>query len=96
MCATPKRLFIWRPVTMVTAAMLTLISVTSAVAQQNNAPEALARALLSRMTLDDKVNMMHGELNNFFGFYNAPIVPLGIPALKMADGPGEFASGIQT
>ncbi|TKR22945.1 beta-glucosidase [Cellulomonas hominis] len=47
---------------------------------------ARARAILRQMTLDEKVNMMHGELNNFFGFYNAPIERVGIPALTMADG----------
>ncbi|MCW3492656.1 beta-glucosidase H [Microbacterium sp. SSM24] len=46
-----------------------------------------ARAMLQRMTLEEKVDMLHGELNNFFGFYNAPIERLGIPALTMADGP---------
>ena len=46
-----------------------------------------ARALLRQMTLEEKVDMLHGELNNFFGFYNAPIERLGIPALTMADGP---------
>lgn len=48
---------------------------------------ARARAILRQMTLDEKVNMMHGELNNYFGFYNGPIERLGIPALTMADGP---------
>jgi hypothetical protein len=33
------------------------------------------------MTLDEKVDMMHGESNNFYGFYNAPIPRLGISAL---------------
>lgn len=46
-----------------------------------------ARALLRQMTLEEKVDMLHGELSNFFGFYNAPIDRLGIPALTMADGP---------
>jgi beta-glucosidase len=48
---------------------------------------ARARAILRQMTLDEKVNMLHGELNNFFGFYNGPIERVGIPALTMADGP---------
>ena len=47
---------------------------------------ARANALLAQMTLDEKVDMLHGELNNDFGFYNAPIERLGIPALKMTDG----------
>jgi hypothetical protein len=33
------------------------------------------------MTLDEKVDMMHGESNNFYGFYNAPIPRLGISSL---------------
>ncbi|MGF0115189.1 beta-glucosidase family protein [Promicromonospora sp. Marseille-Q5078] len=46
-----------------------------------------AQALLEQMTLEEKVDMLHGELNNSYGFYNAPIERLGIPALTMADGP---------
>ncbi|GAB2463282.1 beta-glucosidase [Conyzicola lurida] len=46
-----------------------------------------AAALLAQMTLEEKVDMLHGELNNYYGFYNAPIERLGIPALTMADGP---------
>ena len=51
--------------------------------------QATARAaeLLAQMTVDEKVDMLRGELNNFYGFYNAPIERLGIPALTMADGP---------
>lgn len=95
MSITP--LFIRRPATMVAAAFM---AATIAVAQDNpaarennNADVRSARALprarelLNRMTLDDKVNMLHGELNNYYGFYNAPIASLGIPALTMADGP---------
>jgi beta-glucosidase len=50
-------------------------------------PEERAQALLSQMTLEEKVDMLEGDLNNFYGFYNAPIERLGIPALTMADGP---------
>ena len=38
-------------------------------------------SLLRQMTLDEKVDMLHGELNNFYGFYNGPIERLGIPAV---------------
>lgn len=44
-------------------------------------------ALLRRMTLAEKVDMLHGELNPNVGFYNAAIPRLGIPELAMADGP---------
>lgn len=46
-----------------------------------------ALELLGQMTLEEKVDMLHGELNFYYGFYNAPIERLGIPALTMADGP---------
>jgi beta-glucosidase len=46
-----------------------------------------AEELLSRMTLEEKIDMLHGEISNQYGFYNAPIERLGIPALTMADGP---------
>ena len=46
-----------------------------------------ARDVLSEMTIDEKVDLLHGEVNFFYGFYNAPIERVGIPALTMADGP---------
>jgi beta-glucosidase len=54
---------------------------------EETAADQRARALLAQMTLDEKVDMMHGESNNSYGFHNAPIPRLGIPALTMADGP---------
>ncbi len=55
----------------------------------NTALSACERAdlLLAQMTLDEKIEMVHGELPAPYGFYNAPIPRLGIPALTMADGP---------
>jgi len=46
-----------------------------------------ANLLLAQMTLEEKIEMVHGELPAPYGFYNAPILRLGIPALTMADGP---------
>src|SRR5258708_34443581 len=50
-------------------------------------PDERADLLLAQMTLDEKFEMVHGELPASYGFYNAPIPRLGIPALTMADGP---------
>jgi beta-glucosidase len=53
-----------------------------------------AQGLLARMDLDQKVNMLHGELNFFYGFYNAPIEDLVIPALttQLPSGPALAAT----
>lgn len=70
---------------MVTSCLALLTSPASAATE--GSPEERAQALLSQMTLEEKVDMLEGDLNNFYGFYNAPIERLGIPALTMADGP---------
>lgn len=44
-------------------------------------------ALLDRMTLEEKIDLVTGDLNFDYGFYNAPQPQHGIPALTMADGP---------
>src|SRR4051812_25246634 len=49
-------------------------------------PGQRARELLLQMTLPEKVDLMTGNQGEApYAFYNAPIVRLGIPALKMAD-----------
>src|SRR5713226_4050842 len=50
-------------------------------------PHERADLLLAQMTLDEKIEMVHGELPAPYGFYNAPVPRPGIPALTMADGP---------
>jgi beta-glucosidase len=55
-----------------------------------NGSEAVERRiadLLQRMTLEEKVDFVTGDLNFNYGFYNGPIDRLEIPALTMADGP---------
>ncbi|WP_243076390.1 glycoside hydrolase family 3 C-terminal domain-containing protein [Microbacterium sp. SS28] len=70
------------------ALLLTGVAMGSpATAAPPDSPEERAAALLAQMTLEEKVDMLEGEQNNFYGFYNAPIERLGIPALTMADGP---------
>lgn len=50
-------------------------------------PEQRTELLLAELTLEEKVDLATGELCLVYGFYNAPIERLGIPALTMADGP---------
>ncbi|MBN2980388.1 MULTISPECIES: beta-glucosidase [Cohnella] len=53
----------------------------------SKSPEERTELVLQEMTLEEKVEFVTGNLNNYYGFYNAPIERLGIPALTMADGP---------
>ncbi|MDN4493984.1 beta-glucosidase [Ureibacillus aquaedulcis] len=46
-----------------------------------------ANLLVDAMTLEDKVNFITGNVNNYYGFYNEGVEKYGIPALTMADGP---------
>src|SRR3954451_3602730 len=49
-------------------------------------PDRRAHELLLQMTLPEKVDLMTGNQGEApYAFYNAPIVRLGIPPLKMAD-----------
>src|SRR5260370_25090458 len=50
-------------------------------------PHERANLLLAQMTLAEKIEMVHGELPAPYGFYNAPVPRLGIPALTMAAAP---------
>ena len=41
--------------------------------------------LLENMTIDQKVQLVTGNLNHYYGLYNEELQELGIPALKMAE-----------
>ena len=72
----------------VIAAALALTATPAVAAWEDEATASQrANALLDQMTLEEKVDMLHGEVSFLYGFYNAPIERLGIPALTMADGP---------
>jgi beta-glucosidase len=51
------------------------------------AVEQRARSLLAQMSLEEKIDLVTGEVNANYGFYNNPNQRLGIPAMQAADGP---------
>jgi beta-glucosidase-like glycosyl hydrolase len=55
-------------------------------------PKAAAAAMVEKMTLDEKVILLHGTGAGYTG--NTPAIPrLGIPPLNMNDGPQGYRSG---
>ncbi|BDG10739.1 beta-glucosidase [Anaeromyxobacter paludicola] len=50
-------------------------------------PDARAEALLRAMALEEEIDLATGERCLLYGYYDAPIARLGIPALTMTDGP---------
>lgn len=57
-------------------------------------PRQRAQALLARMTLPQKINMLHPSAGSYAG-QTAPIPELGIPSLTMQDGPQGVADGVK-
>eukprot|EP01105_Mastigella_eilhardi_P025343 TRINITY_DN6875_c0_g2_i1.p1 TRINITY_DN6875_c0_g2~~TRINITY_DN6875_c0_g2_i1.p1 ORF type:complete len:674 (+),score=207.20 TRINITY_DN6875_c0_g2_i1:12-2033(+) len=82
------------------AAVLALIAVCawlaalSAAGAAGNTPAERAQALLSQMTLDEKLAMLHGYSGSYVGNVNAN-ERLGIPALHLEDGPQGVADGVK-
>lgn len=76
--------------------MLLLVAAVTATADgpradRSSATEARVEALLSRMTLEEKLSMLAGT-----GFDTLPVTRLGIPALHMTDGPAGIRTGPAT
>lgn len=77
-----------RAALLATGALIATLAVSApTTANAADTPEERAKALLVQMTLEEKVDMLTGEQNNMYGFYNEGIPRLGIPALTAADGP---------
>ena len=71
--------------------LLALLAI-ALVCAEDQTPRERAEALLSQMTTEEKVHMLHGTLlrkDNYVGFV-AQNERLGIPALRLNDGPQGF------
>lgn len=53
----------------------------------SSAVASRVQELLQTLSTAEKIDLVTGDLNHNFGFYNAPLERVGIPALAMADGP---------
>lgn len=54
-------------------------------------PDARALALIERMSLDEKIHLVHGHVASRYEV--TPLDHLGVPALKMTDGPSGVNAG---
>jgi len=68
-------------------------STLAAAAPTVPANDAKVDALLARMTLEEKIQMLHGSLRRGFIGYVPPIPRLGIPELALTDGPAGVRHG---
>jgi beta-glucosidase len=66
-----------------TSALGTADAAATALPPESLPPDERAKALLSLMTLEEKIDYLGGERN----FYIRPIARLAIPEIKMSDGP---------
>nr|WP_246031506.1 glycoside hydrolase family 3 N-terminal domain-containing protein [Salibacterium salarium] len=56
-------------------------------ASSESTAQERSESLLEKMNLEQKVQLVTGNLNNYYGFFNEGMDDLGIPPLTMADGP---------
>ncbi len=80
------------------AVVITIPASTATLAEASPVqnPDVRAARLVARMTLDEKIQMVHGVQKDGYIGYVPPIPRLGIPALALTDGPAGVRQGQAT